>query len=51
MRSILLAAFLALALLPLSASAKAWQGITPGVSTIDEVVNTPLPKRTQEVPT
>ncbi len=39
MRSILLAALLSLALLPSLASAKAWQGITPGVSTIEEVVN------------
>jgi hypothetical protein len=39
MRTILLATLLAAALLPLTASAKAWQGITPGVSTIDEVVN------------
>jgi hypothetical protein len=39
MRSILLASLLALTLLPFSASAKAWQGISPGTSTIDEVVN------------
>jgi hypothetical protein len=39
MRPILLASLLALTLLPLTASAKAWQGITPGVSSVDEVVN------------
>jgi hypothetical protein len=39
MRPTLLAVLAALTLLPLSASAKAWQGITPGTSTIDEVVN------------
>jgi hypothetical protein len=39
MRTLLLAALLATALLPITASAKAWQGITPGVSTMDEVVN------------
>jgi hypothetical protein len=39
MRSILLAALAALALSPITASAKAWQGISPGVSTIEEVVN------------
>ena len=39
MRSLVLASLLALALAPLSASAKAWQGITPGVSTVDEVIN------------
>lgn len=39
MRQLLLAAAVALALLPLSASAKAWQGISPGSSTMDEVVN------------
>jgi len=39
MRSILLATLLSLALLPSLAAAKAWQGITPGVSTIEEVVN------------
>jgi hypothetical protein len=39
MRQLLLAAAVALTLLPLSASAKAWQGISPGSSTMDEVVN------------
>lgn len=39
MRPLLLATLLAVALAPLSASAKAWQGITPGVSTMSEVVN------------
>jgi hypothetical protein len=39
MRSVLLATLLAVSLLPAGAAAKAWQGITPGVSTIDEVVN------------
>jgi hypothetical protein len=39
MRPILLAALAALALLPLTASAKAWQGISPGASTVEEVVN------------
>jgi hypothetical protein len=39
MRTLLLAAVVALALSPLDAFAKAWQGISPGVSTIDEVVN------------
>jgi hypothetical protein len=39
MRPILLATVVALTLLPLSASAKAWQGISPGSSTMDEVVN------------
>jgi hypothetical protein len=39
MRTILLAALLATALLPFTAFAKAWQGITPAVSTVDEVVN------------
>ncbi len=34
-----LAVVAALALSPLAASAKAWQGITPGVSTMDEVIN------------
>ena len=39
MRSIVLAALLAALLLPTDASAKAWQGISPGVSTVDDVVN------------
>jgi hypothetical protein len=39
MRPVLLTALLALGLLPHAASAKAWQGITPGVSTLEEVVN------------
>lgn len=39
MRSLVLLTVAALALTPIAASAKAWQGITPGVSTMDEVVN------------
>ncbi len=39
MRQLLLATLVALTLLPSIASAKAWQGISPGASTIDEVVN------------
>lgn len=39
MRPLATAALLALTLLPASAHAKAWQGITPGVSTVTEVVN------------
>jgi len=39
MRSLLLAVLAALALSPLAATAKAWQGITPGVSTMSEVIN------------
>jgi hypothetical protein len=39
MRPLLLASVAALALLPIAASGKAWQGITPGTSTMEEVVN------------
>ncbi|HSM93751.1 MAG TPA: hypothetical protein VLT47_12770 [Anaeromyxobacteraceae bacterium] len=39
MRPTLLAVLAALTLLPVAASAKAWQGITPGTSTIEGVVN------------
>jgi hypothetical protein len=39
MRPTLLAVLAAFTLLPLSAAAKPWQGIVPGTSTIDEVVN------------
>lgn len=39
MRSLVLALLAALAFAPIAASAKAWQGITPGVSTLEEVVN------------
>jgi hypothetical protein len=39
MRHLLLATLVAAALLPVSAAAKAWQGITPGASTMEEVVN------------
>ncbi len=39
MRHLVLALLAAAALAPLPAAAKAWQGISPGSSTMDEVVN------------